>query len=84
VYNTSACLKETLYETKFEKQLADISIQLSTLLSKDDTTFIKKIIEDKMNEMKVSFLSAMTKRVEVLEHDVHTQAQTIEKLEQKI
>jgi hypothetical protein len=30
--------------------------------------------------MKVSFLSAMTKRVEV----VHTQAQTIEKLEQKI
>jgi uncharacterized coiled-coil protein SlyX len=26
----------------------------------------------------------MTKRVEVLENDVHTQAQTIEKLEQKI
>jgi hypothetical protein len=36
-------LEGTFYETKFEKQLADISIQLSTLLSKDDTTFITYI-----------------------------------------
>jgi hypothetical protein len=31
-----------------------------------------------MNETKDTFLSAITKGVEVLEHDVHTQVQTIE------
>ena len=54
-------------ETPIEKRLDEISAKLSHMLTKNDTSFIKTIIKDTLEEMKEKFLGSVLKKLEVME-----------------
>ena len=54
-----------------DSQLQQINDKLSNMLTKTDTTFIKKMIKDTMMEIKDSLLAPVIKRVEILEGELH-------------
>ncbi|KAH3818019.1 hypothetical protein DPMN_119606 [Dreissena polymorpha] len=54
-------------ETPIEKRLDEISAKLSNMLTKNDTSLIKTIIKDTMDEIKEKFLGSLLRKLEVME-----------------
>lgn len=58
-------------ESSIVKKLDELDAKLSNVLSKNDKTFIREIIKDTILEMKEQLLSSISRRLEILESDVH-------------
>lgn len=67
-----------------EKKLEEIDKKLSQMLSKNDKCFIREIIKDTVNEMKDHILSSLTRRVEVLEGELHDRSVQEDKLRSEL
>ena len=50
-----------------EKHLEDINAKLSNVLTKSDTSILKNLIKDTLEEVKDKFLGSLIKRLEILE-----------------
>lgn len=74
-------MKETIKEeTETLSQKIDaINIKLNNILTKDDTTFIKLIITETLQEMKAKIIGTVEKRVEIIESELHDKAVENEK-----
>ena len=70
--------------TTIEKQLKDINEQLSHVVKKDDRTFLRELIKDIFSEMIDTLMASLTRRIDVLEGDVHTMALENESLKKEV
>lgn len=57
--------------TSIEQKLDEINAKLSNVLTKSDRVFIKDLIKDTVNEMKDQILASVSKRLDILEGEVH-------------
>ena len=71
-------------ETPLEKRLDEISAKLSHMLTKNDTSFIKTIIKDTLEEIKEKFLGSVLKKLEVMEGSVFESKNEIDALKRTI
>jgi len=67
-----------------DSRLDEISKKLSNMLTKDDRSFIKTIIKETVEEIKESMLASVTKRIEILENDLHEKTIEAAKMETKM
>ncbi|KAH3884618.1 hypothetical protein DPMN_008601 [Dreissena polymorpha] len=61
-----------------EKRLDDISNKLSHVLTKEDSSFIKDIIKETVEQLKDQLLGNVIRRIEILESDAFEQKREIE------
>lgn len=76
--------KSSQSENVIEKQLNEISAKLSKVLTKDDTSFIRDIIKETVEQLKEKLLGSVLKRLEILEGTVFEQKSDIESLKTEI
>ena len=69
--------------SSIEKRLEEISNKLSNVLTKDDSTFIKEIIRETVEQLKDNLLGNVIRRIEILESDVFDQKREIEMLKKE-
>ncbi|KAH3792269.1 hypothetical protein DPMN_145760 [Dreissena polymorpha] len=69
--------------SSIEKRLEEISNKLSNVLTKDDSTFIKEIISETVEQLKDNLLGNVIRRIEILESDVFDQKREIEMLKKE-
>ncbi|KAH3873018.1 hypothetical protein DPMN_036243 [Dreissena polymorpha] len=60
-------------EMTIEKRLDDISSKLSHVLTKEDSSFIKDIIKETVEQLKDQLLGNVIRRIEILESDAFEQ-----------
>ena len=78
----SISLKE---ETESMRMKIDqINDKLNDILTKDVTTFIKKIIIESLEEMKEKILGTVIKRIEIVESELHEKANEIDKMKVEV
>ncbi|KAH3876017.1 hypothetical protein DPMN_039297 [Dreissena polymorpha] len=63
-----------------ETRLDEVSLKLSTVLTKDDTSVIRTIIRETIDELKDKLLSSVIKRLEIIESNVFDQSKEIDTL----
>ena len=67
-----------------EKHLEDINAKLSNVLTKSDTSILKNLIKDTLEEVKDKFLGSLIKRLEILEGNLFDQTKEIETLQKLV
>ncbi|KAH3737618.1 hypothetical protein DPMN_044211 [Dreissena polymorpha] len=70
-------------ELTIDKRLEEISNKLSNVLTKDDSTFIKDIIKETVEQLKEKLLGNVIRRIEILENDVFEQNEKLSSLKRK-
>ena len=90
--STSEDEEETYTHVETDKQdniniddhLRNINKKLNNVLTKDDTNFIKQIIQETVNEIKETLLASVLHRVETVEGELHDLAIKNETLKKEI
>ena len=67
-----------------EDSLEEINNKLNNVLKKTDTQFIKRIIQDTVNELKDSLLASVVKRIEIVEGELHDKQLENDSLKEKL
>ncbi|KAH3771812.1 hypothetical protein DPMN_173141 [Dreissena polymorpha] len=67
-------------EITIERRLDDISNKLSHVLTKEDSSFIKHIIKETVEQLKEKLLGNVIRRIEILESDAFEYKREIETL----
>ncbi|KAH3891771.1 hypothetical protein DPMN_015879 [Dreissena polymorpha] len=78
VKNTQQDVRDS--DITIEKRLDEISGKLSRVLTKDDSTFIKEMIKETVEQLKEKLLGNVLRRIEILESDSFEPKREIEML----
>jgi len=62
-----------------EQQLKEINEKLTHVVRKDDKSFLRELVKDIVHEIKDTLMASFTRRIEVLEGDVHVHNKALEK-----
>ena len=65
-------------------KIDQINSKLNNMLTKDDTSFIKLIITETLEEMREKIIGTVVKRVEIIESELHEKADENDKLKKEI
>ncbi|KAH3793272.1 hypothetical protein DPMN_146779 [Dreissena polymorpha] len=79
---TKTAIEKT--ETSIETRLDEICSKLSNVLTKNDTSLIKNIIKETLEEIKEKFLGSVLKKLEIMEGSVFEHKNEIDALKKQI
>ena len=71
-------------EQCIEKKLEEINNKLSKVLTKEDSSFIREIVKETVEQIKEKLLGTVLRRLEILEGSVFEQKRDIEKLQNDV
>ncbi|KAH3835890.1 hypothetical protein DPMN_109258 [Dreissena polymorpha] len=70
--------------TRGHKKLEEINNKVSKVLTKEEFSFIRKIIKETVEQIKEKLFATVLHRIEILEGNVFEQKRDIEKLQNKV
>ena len=75
---------KTTTDKNLDKSLTEINMKLNNVLTKDDQSFLKKIIKETILEVREEILLSVTHRLEKMESEIHDMAVENETLKQEV